>query len=115
MERYCKGNLFVAPASYFIENSKGRARDNFKNNVFQYNGMVLGLIEEVNTEHKRFLVSFKAPDNHYAEPVLTFSISFEADLEKFHKVKSFQRADFYNFLVIKEKDIIDIIINKDYD
>lgn len=77
--------------------------------------MVLGIIEEVNTEHERFLASFKAPDNHYAEPVLTFLISFEVDLEKFHYVKSVKRIDFYQFLLIKERDIIDIIINKDYD
>lgn len=41
----CIGRVFVAPASYFIENSEGQVRDNFKNNVFQYNGMVLGIIE----------------------------------------------------------------------
>ena len=111
----CIGRVFVAPASYFIENSEGQVRDNFKNNIFQYNGMVLGIIEEVNTEYERFLVSFKAPDNHYAEPVLTFSIPLEVDPEMFHYVKSVKRTDFYQFLLIKERDIIDIIINKDYD
>lgn len=59
--------------------------------------------------------SRKAPDNHYAEPVLTFSIPFEVDPEMFHYVKSVKRTDFYQFLLIKERDIIDIIINKDYD
>ena len=36
MERYYKKNLFIAPASYFIENLEGQEKENFKNVVFQY-------------------------------------------------------------------------------
>lgn len=105
-----KGNLFIAPASYFIENLEGQERENFKNGVFQYDGMVCGMFEEINFEYKWFLASFKAPDENYANPVVTLTIDcYEADLSKFHCVKSVQGIDFYHFLKIKEQDIIDII------
>lgn len=105
-----KGNLFIAPASYFIENLEGQERENFKNGVFQYDNMVCGMVEEINFENKRFLVSFKAPDDNYAEPVIDLSIDcYCADLSKFHWVKGVQRIDFYQFLKIKERDIIDRI------
>lgn len=110
MERYYKKNLFIAPASYFIENLEGQERENFENGVFQYDGMVCGMVEEICFENKRFLVSFKAPDDNYAEPVITLSIDcYGADLSKFHVVESVERIDFYQFLKIKERDIIDII------
>lgn len=105
-----KGTLFIAPASYFIENLEGQEKENFKNGVFQYDNMVCGMVEEINFENKRFLVSFKAPDDNYAEPVIDLSIDcYGADLSKFHCVKSVQGIDFYHFLKIKEQDIIDII------
>lgn len=114
-KRYYKNNLFIAPASYFIENLEGQERENFKNGVFQYDNMVCGIVEEIDFENKRFLVSFKAPDGNYAEPVITLSIdSSGVDLNKFHRVKSGQRIDFYQFLKIKEQDIIGIIKNKAY-
>ena len=50
-----KGTLFIAPASYFIENLEGQERENFENGVFQYDGMVCGMVEEINFEYKRFL------------------------------------------------------------
>ncbi len=110
MEKFYKKNLFVAPASYFIENLEGQERENFENGVFQYDGMVCGMVEEISFENKRFLVSFKAPDDNYAEPVITLSIDcYGADLSKFHVVESVERIDFYQFLKIKERDIIDII------
>ena len=110
MERYYKKNLFIAPASYFIENLEGQERENFENGVFQYDGMVCGMVEEISFENTRFLVSFKAPDDNYAEPVITLSIDcYGADLSKFHVVESVERIDFYQFLKIKERDIIDII------
>lgn len=115
-KRYYKNNIFVAPASYFIENLEGQERENFKNGVFQYDGMVCGMIEEINFEYKRFLVSFKAPDGNYVEPVITLLIDrVGVDLNKFHRVKSVQRINFYQFLKIKEQDIIDMVKNKDYD
>lgn len=115
-KRYYKNNMFVAPASYFIENLEGQERENFENGVFQYDGMVCGMVEEISFENKRFLVSFKAPDGNYAEPEITLSIDrVGVDLSKFHPVKSVQRIDFYQFLKIKEQDIIGIIKNKAYD
>lgn len=68
MERYYKGNWFIAPTSYFIENLDEQGRENFKNRVFQYDNMVCGMVEEVNFEHGRFLASFKTSDKNYAEP-----------------------------------------------
>lgn len=110
MEKFYKKNLFVAPASYFIENLEGQERENFENGVFQYDGMVCGMVEEINFKNERFLVSFKAPDDNYAEPEITLSIDcYGADLSKFHVVESVERIDFYQFLKIKERDIIDII------
>lgn len=110
MEKFYKKNLFVAPASYFIENLEGQERENFENGVFQYDGMVCGMVKEISFENKRFLVSFKAPDDNYAEPVIILSIDcYGADLSKFHVVESVERIDFYQFLKIKERDIIDII------
>ena len=110
MERFYKKNLFIAPASYFIENLEGQERENFKNGVFQYDNMVCGMVKKISFENKRFLVSFKAPDDNYAEPVITLSIDcYGVDLSKFHVVESVERIDFYQFLKIKERDIIDII------
>lgn len=111
-----KGTLFIAPASYFIENLEGQERENFENGVFQYDGMVCGMVEEINFEYKRFLASFKAPDENYVDQVITLTIDCcRVDLSKFHCVKSAQRIDFYHFLKIKEQDIIGIIKNKAYD
>ena len=111
-----KGTLFIAPASYFIENLEGQERENFENGVFQYDGMVCGMVEEINFEYKRFLASFKAPDENYVDQVITLTIDCcEVDWNKFHCVKSAQRIDFYHFLKIKEHDIIGIIKNKAYD
>ena len=116
IEKYYKRNLFIAPVSYFIENLDGKEKENFKKGVFQYDGMVCGMVEEINFENERFLVSFKAPDKNYAEPVIDLSIDCNmADLSKFHNVKSIKRIDFYHFLHINEQKIIDIIKNKDYD
>ena len=57
-----KGNLFVVPVSYLIENIEGLEKENFENGVFQYEGMVCGMVEEINFERKWFLAPFKAPD-----------------------------------------------------
>ena len=45
-----KGNLFIAPASYFIKNLKGQEKRKFANEVFQYDGMVCGMVEEINVD-----------------------------------------------------------------
>ena len=111
-----KGNLFVVPASCLIENLEGQEKENFENGVFQYEGMVCGMVEEINFEHKWLLAPFKATDRNYANPVATLTIDYcEADLSKFHCVKRVHGINFYRFLKIKEQDIIDIIKNKDYD
>ena len=111
-----KGNLFIAPASYFIKNLKGQEKRKFANEVFQYDGMVCGMVEEINVEYTRLLASFKAQDENYVDQVLTLSIDYYgADLSKFHRVRSVKKINFFNFLKIKEQDIIDIIKNKDYD
>lgn len=111
-----KGELFIAPASYFIENLEGQGRENFETWVFQYDGMVCGMVEEINYEYNRFLASFKAPDESYAIPIVTLSVDCnEVDWSKLHSVKSIHEIDVYHFLMIKEQDIIDIIKNKDYD
>lgn len=111
-----KGTLFIAPASYFIENLEGQERENFENGVFQYDGMVCGMVEEINFEYKRFLASFKAPDENYVDQEITLTTDCcRVDWNKFHCVKSDQRIDLYHFLKIKEQNIIDIIKNKAYD
>lgn len=116
MERFCKKNLFIAPASYFIENLEGQGKESFKNGVFQYDNMVCGMVDDIDYTNKRFLVTFKVPDKNYNYPIITLSIDCcGADLNKFHCVKSVKRIDYYQFLKIKEQDIIDIIKNKDYD
>lgn len=116
MERYYKKNLFIAPASYFIENLEGQEKESFKNVVFQYDNMVCGMVDDIDYINKRFSVAFKVPDKNYNYPIVTLSIDYYGvDLSKFHFVKSVQRIDFYHFLKIKEQDIIDIIKNKAYD
>lgn len=35
-----KNNLFIAPASYFIENLEGQEKEKFKNGIFQYDNMI---------------------------------------------------------------------------
>lgn len=78
--------------------------------------MICGIVEKTDFVNGRFLASFKAPDDKYAQPVVSLSIDlYGADLSKFHIVKSIQRISFDRFLKIKEQDIIDIIKNKAYD
>ena len=116
MERYYKKNLFIAPASYFIENLEGQEKENFKNVVFQYDNMVCGMVDGIDFKNKRFSATFKVPDKNYNYPIVTLSIDYlMVDLSKFHFVKSVQRIDDYHFIKIKEQDIIDIIKNKAYD
>lgn len=110
-----KNNLFIAPASYFIENLEGQEKEKFKNGIFQYDNMICGMVEKTDFVNDRFFVSFKAPDDKYAEPVVSLSIDCYADMSKFHRVRSIKKINFFNFLKIKEQDIIDIIKNKDYD
>lgn len=58
----------------------------------------------------------KLQTKNYVDQVVTLSIDcYGADLSKFHRVRSVKKINFFNFLKIKEQDIIDIIKNKDYD
>lgn len=41
-----KNNLFIAPASYFIENLEGQEKEKFKNGIFQYDNMICGMVEK---------------------------------------------------------------------
>ena len=115
MERYYKKNLFIAPASYFIENLEGQEKENFKNEVFQYDNMVCGMVDGIDYKNKRFSVTFKVPDNNYVDPGITIAIDFKANWCRFCVVKGGKRFSSYQFLCLKEQDIIDIIKNKDYD
>lgn len=74
------------------------------------------MVDEIDFGCKRFLATFKSPDKNCNYPIITLSIDcYGADLSKFNIVKSIQRIDYYQFLKIKEQDIIDIIKNKEYD
>lgn len=74
------------------------------------------MVEKTDFVNDRFFVSVKAPDDKYAEPVVSLSTDrYGADLSKFHIVKSIQRISLDHFLKIKEQDLIDIIKNKAYD
>ena len=110
------GTVFIAPASYLIEELEEQEKEIFKNRVFQYDNMVCGIVDQIDSKRGYVWATFKVPDKNYNYPIVTLSIDcYGVDLSKFHCVKSVQRIDFYHFLKIKEQDIIDIIKNKDYD
>ena len=115
MERYYKKNLFVVPAAYFIENLEGQEKESFKNVVFQYDNMVCGMVDDIDYINKRFSVTFKVPDNNYVDSGITLAIDFKANWCRFRVVKGGKRFNPYQFLCLKERDIIDIIKNEDYD
>lgn len=52
---------------------------------------------------------------NYVDPGLTLAIDFKAYWNKFKVIKSGKRFSSYQFLCLKERDIIDIIKNEDYD
>ena len=70
MERYYKKNLFITPASYFIENLEGQEKENFKNvyewvcrEIFfesntKWNESKNGFFEDEEGFHKRFLEDY---------------------------------------------------------
>lgn len=110
------GTVFVAPASYFIEELEEQEKEFFKSRVFQYDNMVCGIVDKFDFKHKCIWATFKVPDNNYVDPGITLAIDFEAYWNKFHVVKGGKRFSSYQFLcLIKEQNIIDIIKNKAYD
>ena len=109
------GTVFIAPASYLIGELEGQERETFKNRVFQYDNMVCGIVDTVDLKHEYAWATFKVPDNNYVDPGLTLAIDFKAYWNKFKVIKSGKRFSSYKFLCLKERDIIDIIKNEDYD
>ena len=110
------GTVFIAPASYLIEELEEQEKEIFKNRVFQYDNLVCGIVDKVDSKRGYVWATFKVPDNNYVDSGITLAIDFKAYWNKFHVVKGGKRLGSYQFLcLIKERDIIDIIKNKDYD
>ena len=109
------GTVFIAPASYLIEELEEQEKEIFKNRVFQYDNMVCGIVDKIDSKRGYVWVTFKVPDNNYVDPGITLAIAFKANWCRFCVVKGGKRFSSYQFLCLKEQDIIDIIKNKDYD
>lgn len=109
------GTVFIAPASYLIEELEEQEKEIFKNRVFQYDNMVCGRVDNIESKRGYVWVTFKVPDNNYFDPGITLAIDFKANWCRFCVVKGGKRFNPYQFLCLKEQDIIDIIKNKDYD
>lgn len=108
------GTVFIAPASYLIEELEEQEKEIFKSRVFQYDNMVCGRVDNFDFKHKCIWATFKVPDNNYADPGITLAIDFKANWCRFCVVKG-GRFNPYQFLRLKERDIIDIIKNEAYD
>lgn len=108
------GTVFIAPASYLIGELEGQERETFKNRVFQYDNMVCGIVDTVDLKHEYAWATFKVPDNNYVDSGITLAIDFKANWCRFCVVKG-GRLNPYQFLRLKERDIIDIIKNEAYD
>lgn len=109
------GTVFIAPASYLIEELEGQEKEIFKSRVFQYDNMVCGMVDNFDFKHKCIWATFKVPDNNYVDSGITIAIDFKANWCRFCVVKGGKRFSSYQFLCLKERDIIDIIKNEDYD
>lgn len=108
------GTVFIAPASYLIEELEEQEKEIFKNRVFQYDNMVCGIVDQIDSKRGYVWATFKVPDNNYADPGITLAIDFKANWCRFCVVKG-GRLNPYQFLRLKERDIIDIIKNEAYD
>lgn len=108
------GTVFIAPASYLIEELKEQEKEIFKNRVFQYDNLVCGIVDQIDSKRGYVWVTFKVSDNNYFDPGITLAIDFKANWCRFCVVKG-GRLNPYQFLCLKERDIIDIIKNEDYD
>lgn len=110
------GTVFIAPASYLIEELEEQEKEIFKSRVFQYDNLVCGIVDKIDSKRGYVWATFKVPDNNYVDPGITLAIDFEADWNtKFHVVKGGKRFSDYQFFKLKERDIIDIIKKEDYD
>jgi hypothetical protein len=101
--------MFIAPASYFIEELEEQEKEIFKNRVFQYDNLVCGIVDKIDSKRGYVWATFKVPDNNYVDPGITIAIDFKANWCRFCVVKGGKRFSFYQFLCLKEQDIIDII------
>ena len=108
------GTVFLAPASYLIEELQEQEKEVFKNRVFQYDNLVCGIVDKIDSKRGYVWVTFKVPDNNYADSGITLAIDFNANWCRFRVVKG-GKVHPYQFLRLKERDIIDIIKNEDYD
>lgn len=108
------GTVFIAPASYLIEELEEQEKEIFKSRVFQYDNLVCGIVDQVDSKRGCVWATFKVPDNNYVDPGITLAIDFKANWCRFCVVKG-GRFNPYQFLRLKERDIIDIIKNEDYD
>ena len=106
--------MFVAPASYLIEELEEKEKEIFKNRVFQYDNLVCGIVDQIDSKRVYVWATFKVPDNNYVDPGITLAIDFKANWCRFCVVKG-GRFNPYQFLRLKERDIIDIIKNEAYD
>ena len=109
------GTVFIAPASYLIEELEEQEKEIFKNRVFQYDNLVFGIVDNVDSKRGYVWATFKVPDNNCVDSGITIAIDFKASWCRFCAVKGGERFSSYQFLCLKERDIIDIIKNKDYD
>lgn len=109
------GTVLIAPASYLIEELEEKEKEILKNRVFQYDNLVCGIVDKIDYKRGYVWVTFKVPDNNYVDPGITIAIDFKANWCRFCAVKCGKRFSSYQFLCLKEQDIIDIIKNKDYD
>lgn len=96
-------------------NSKSKKRKFSKKRVFQYDNLVCGIVDKIDSKRGYVWATFKVPDNNYVDSGITLAIDFKADWVRFCVVKGGKRFSSYQFLCLKERDIIDIIKNKDYD
>lgn len=61
------GTVFLAPASYLIEELQEQEKEVFKNRVFQYDNLVCGIVDKIDSKRGYVWVTFKVPDNNYAD------------------------------------------------
>lgn len=109
------GTVFIAPLSYLIEELQEEEKEIFKNRVFQYDNMVCGIVDRFDFKHQCIWAIFKVPDKNYYDPGVVLAIDFKAYWNKFKVIKGDKRFSSYQFLCLKERDIIDIIKKEDYD
>ena len=58
------GTVFIAPASYLIEELEEQEKEIFKNRVFQYDNLVFGIVDKIDSKRGYVCVTFKVPDNN---------------------------------------------------